>query len=275
MFRFISLHTILKKMRVSFYVFVFVFAKTGEGIEYGIYDSYANLKKMDNRQQFDEPVPFGHITREGFGDPFSPVKQPLDRLELSMRMPKDNKEALDMLRKAKAPNILFLRQAMPKIFTNPSPKDEMLLERFINPVKETNETMLKWYDLPTIQARNAMLPPKQQYIPKKKPAGGVAILPPAPPRAPKQEFFSKNSFQLADAGYRREDFINWTSCDQFAVGAVFSPKDVVNLKWTPFFIWDDNEIDIAREHTFEYPTNKVSCGVTFKHGSTQVLVIGD
>lgn len=239
-------------------LFLSVFANNGEGITNEEFESYKRYSIKQNEaypSNFDIPVPFGHITREGFGDPFSSMKQPVDTLEFLLRTPKDQKEAIEELEKTKRTNLMFLNSKIPNMFGRPNPKEELLLERYMNPPPETNETRLKWYDLPTIQARNAMLPPKKQYIPRKTSEHGPP--PMMPPKVSKLPYFSKNSFSLA----RDEPDIpvNWTTCDEFAVGAAFSPKDIVNLKWTPFYVWGtDAEAEFSTEHTFEYPSNKVS-----------------
>ncbi|KAJ8712996.1 hypothetical protein PYW08_008300 [Mythimna loreyi] len=234
-----------------------IIAKTGEGTDDKDFDYFESLSKKRNEYPsvYNEPVPFGHITREGFGDPFSPIKPPGDNLELLFKTPKDQQEAIEYLEKTKRTNLIFLNPELPKFFGRPDPKEELVLERYLNPVPEQNDTVkLKWYDLPTIQARNAMLPPKKQYIARKRPRPGP--VPMMPPSMAKMSSFAKGSFGLATD--RPEMRVNWTTCDEFVVGAVFSPKDIVNLKWTPFYVWEsDVQIDIATEHTFEYPSNKL------------------
>ncbi|KAJ8711338.1 hypothetical protein PYW07_008580 [Mythimna separata] len=250
------MNDIQKKMLALMCLFFSIFAKIGEGQNFDDFEAYERLSKKQEMPKYAEPVPFGHITREGFGDPFSSIKQPVDKLELLLRTPKDQQEAIEELENVKRTNLLFLNPNVPNVFGRPNPKEELILERYVNPQPEINETkMLKWYDLPTIQARNAMLPPKKQYIPRKK-SGPPGPKPAMPPNMSKLSFFSKDSFGLVHD--RPVSPVNWTTCDEFAVGAVFSPKDIVNLKWTPFYVWEsDIEVDIATEHTFEYPSNKL------------------
>lgn len=254
-------------MRGLLCVFFLVLARTGEGIDEDEYDTVGRLRNKPQPQDifplpYDEPVPFGHIARDGFGDPFSAVRQPFDDLELSMRSPKDKKEALELLKKTKGSNVFFIDSDIRRHFSKPNPKEEMLLERFVN-TPTVNETKLKWYDLPTIQARNAMKTHREQYIARKKLPAQRNIQPPSPPPVgEKSSYFSKASFSL---GLDAEGVsLNWTTCDQFAVGAVFAPKDVINVKWTPFYIWDTMGMHYSTEHTFEIPSNRVSCSEGIK-----------
>lgn len=207
-------------------------------------------------QHFSEPVPFGHITREGFGDPFSPVKPPLDLLELDMVAPKNSKEAIEMLKKGRK-HIQFLKNPFPPNYI--SPRDKYFNEIETPKPIEINETRLKWYNLPEIQRRNAMLsiPTKTVVTSKKKPTA-ARIQPPSPSAIEnsKLSHFARHMFEL-NKDVETEVY-NWTSCDEFGVGAFLSPKDIVNLEWVPFYIWSLRGYPFAIVHKFVYPTKKVS-----------------
>ncbi|PZC83527.1 hypothetical protein B5X24_HaOG207510 [Helicoverpa armigera] len=223
-------------------------------------------------EHFVEPVPFGHITLEGFGDP----KQPVDFLELMMRLPKSKEEAKEILRKG-GRDISIINIELAKSFAGP--RDEYVKDLIVEPPPETNATRLKWYDLAAMQMRNAMMPPGYNPYAKKVDMprgvrrqeekrggnrnearigdirnGGRGGFAPPPPMRDFKRFFGRNSFQLHG---NKEDPINWTTCDEFAVGAIFSAKDIVGHKWTPFYIWSTLNIAYATVHTFEPPSKKL------------------
>ncbi|CAH0696809.1 unnamed protein product [Spodoptera exigua] len=207
-------------------------------------------------EPFVEPVPFGHIFLDGFGDPYSSAKQPIDALELRMRMPRigeDEKELLKLGRK----NIAFINPEITNKFA--TAKEKFLREMNLSPPPVTNETQLKWYNFAAMQMRNAQMPPKFQHAVRRKDESFRRSHPsrvPAPPTlSEKLSSFSKTSFQLQKD--KPESQVNWTTCDQFAVGAIFSHKDIVNVKWTPFYIWTTDNIAYSIEHVFMYPTKKI------------------
>uniref|UniRef100_A0A2A4JFM6 Uncharacterized protein n=1 Tax=Heliothis virescens TaxID=7102 RepID=A0A2A4JFM6_HELVI len=230
-------------------------------------------------EHFARPVPFGHIPLQGFGDPFSNKnKQPIDMLELMTRLPKSKQEAREILKKG-GKDISLINIELAKSFAGP--RDDYVRDLIANPPPETNETRLKWYDLAEMQTRNAMRPPDYNFYAKKLNMNmergrvrneekrgwartqdgrgenrneGRGVFAPLPPMRDHYKFFGKNSFQLHG---NKEDPIKWTTCDEFAVGAIFSAKDIINHKWTPFYIWSTLEIAYATVHTFEPASKKV------------------
>uniref|UniRef100_A0A2H1W178 SFRICE_033188 n=1 Tax=Spodoptera frugiperda TaxID=7108 RepID=A0A2H1W178_SPOFR len=205
-----------------------------------------------------EAVPFGHIFREGFGDPFSPVKQPVDALELRMRMPKNEEEAKQYLKLGRK-HIAFINPEITNKFA--SAKEAFLREMMLDlgDPPETNETHLKWFDFASMQSKNAQVPPNLQFAARRKEETNhrrhSSRVPTPVDLSQKLNSFSKASFELEQD--KRQSEMNWTTCDQFAVGAIFSPKEIVNIRWTPFYIWSDNGITYSIEHVFKFPSKKI------------------
>ncbi|XP_072934790.1 uncharacterized protein [Epargyreus clarus] len=74
-------------------------------------------------------------------------------------------------------------------------------------------------------------------------------------RSGKHEYFSRSGFDLLSGDTHYEG--NWTTCKEFAKGAVFHPDDVIDIGWVPFYIWSNRQFTTAIVHTFSYLTKKV------------------
>lgn len=210
-------------------------------------------------QKFNEPVPFGHLTLAGYGDPYAQGKPPIDLLELEMIVPKNSEEEREYLKRNKA-NIQFLRNFAPKGFTNPRDKYLRNMEGDI-PVGQ-NITELKWYSLADMHTRNLMTPsasrgkPKENKQTKDRYRGSSLQT-----NNSKAQHFSREKFQLKE--HQGKTTINFTTCDEFAVGAIFSPKDIINIDWVPFYIWSVEGYPVSIVHRFTIPTQKVRRRVCF------------
>ncbi|XP_022832062.1 uncharacterized protein LOC111360382 [Spodoptera litura] len=211
-------------------------------------------------EPFGEPVPFGHIFREGFQDPFALAKQPIDALELRMRMPKDEEEAKKYLKMGRK-NIAFINPAITNKFATAKEAflREMMQESPHAVPPETNETRVKWFDFATMRIKNPQIPLNVEYAARRKEEANPRRHPSRVPTpldlSKKLNSFVKGSFELQQD--KRESQMNWTTCDQFAVGAIFSHKEIVNIKWTPFYVWSTDGMAYSVEHVFSYPTKKL------------------
>lgn len=202
-------------------------------------------------QKFDEPVPFGHLTLAGFGDPFAQGKPPIDLLELDMILPRNSEEGREYLKRNNA-NIQYLKSDIPKGFANP--RDKYLRSAAADIPSERNITELKWYSLADLQRRNLMTPSSSRGKAKKTDTKDRKMLT-HPDNSPKSKFFSRTTFQLKENLKNKKQ--NFTTCDEFAVGAIFSPKDIVNIDWVPFYIWSIENYPVSIVHRFTIPTQKV------------------
>ncbi|CAD0204440.1 unnamed protein product [Chrysodeixis includens] len=212
-------------------------------------------------QKFNEPVPFGHLTLAGFGDPYAQGKPPVNLLELDMILPRNSEEGREYLRR-KNVNIQFLKSDIPKGFVNP--RDKYLQAMSIDSPSQKNITELKWYSLADMHRRNLMTPSMARGRPKKKENNDQSSGFVPQDNSPKSQYFSRKMFQLKD--HEESKKYNFTTCDEFAVGAIFSPKDIINIDWVPFFIWSIENHPVSIVHKFTIPTQKMVKEFRIKYG---------
>ncbi|XP_059054279.1 uncharacterized protein LOC131848436 [Achroia grisella] len=222
-----------------------------------------------NAKESHIPVFFDHIYEEGFEDPMSDLKQPVDILELTLETPKSKEEKRMYLQMKSPKNIIYVKQKEePLSFL--SPRDEFLyyskkhnrksnkkLDETANNKTNIDDTP-KFYNFEYLQAKNLVSPPKK-VIAKPSPEFRVDNL--VSNRVAKQDlisqkmgYFTENKFDLKILN--KDDKLNWTTCDQFGYDLHFHPRDIIGLDWVPFFTWSSKPYLIAVTHKFSYPTAK-------------------
>lgn len=207
-------------------------------------------------EHFNLPVQFGHIYKDGYGDPRSNLKSPIDLVELHMKTPRNYNESREILKKGNK-NIQWISKERPRILG--SPKDAYIDEKTFRLTDEVDGVSGKsngsrsWFDWVSIQQSNiATLKPKEKTVELKseinrydRNESNSKI---------KGQYFASNSFDLTRD--IRENKINLTTCSEFARGADFHPKDIVDIDWVPFYVWS-SRFHMAIIYRFSYPTKKV------------------
>ncbi|KAJ0173043.1 hypothetical protein K1T71_011219 [Dendrolimus kikuchii] len=212
-------------------------------------------------EPFKNFVPFGQIYKEGFWDPNGHMKQPIDILELQMAKP-DKREGLNQLiRNGKT---YLIKSDKPSVFLNP--RDAYMAEHEIDQNKRKDEdevtvvnmTRPLWLDLTAALQRNALSPTTRKTVFPKRHNKGIVdeVIPMQSDNDPnKKEYFTADSYDLVS--WRKQQQVNWTTCNDFAIGASFHPKDVVDIDWVPFYIWSNRRKTFCDVHRFSYPTVKL------------------
>lgn len=201
-------------------------------------------------------VPFGHIFRDGVEDPNSDFKQPVDFLELSLRTPQTWGEREKFLKEVPPHRILKINK---DIFKNhkEDPREAILAAESARRAESTNKTDrdTMWFDFEAIHVQKMANPRPVPVPPGQKPANVTKEL-----KTPM--LHDSGNGQVFGYGLDlRSAFATqeWTNCEEFAKGSsYFHPKDIVDIDWTPFYIWSARKSLEPTVHRFTYPTKKVS-----------------
>ncbi|XP_031764559.2 uncharacterized protein LOC113521972 [Galleria mellonella] len=216
-----------------------------------------------NIKQSNIPVLFDHIYKEGFEDPMTNLKQPLDVLELTLQTPKTRDEKQKYLQIISPKNIIPLKKE-PVHFL--SPKDEFIYHRISKKHREydkkLDETVRnkshiddtpKFFNFEYLQTKNMNSQPKKPSVNKLVEKPVSSHLAEHDYSRSKMGYFLRDKFDMRYKG----DRLNWTTCDQFGYDIHFHPKDIVDLDWVPFFTWSSKPYVLAVAHKFSYPTAKI------------------
>ncbi|XP_023950631.2 uncharacterized protein LOC112054919 [Bicyclus anynana] len=213
-------------------------------------------RSTDNNADFYQatyqlPVDFKHLTREGIGD--GDFKQPFDGLRYKLIKEGDLDRVIESLPKLDLKSKHELSQRNLPVFS--SPRDE--IEYYNNIYNSTDKKTSGLFDFSSIlekNLRNPFISRREKILDIQKARNFTKAAKAMPRKENTTEYFQKNRFFRKPQ--RNSLKINWTTCDEFAINAVFHPDDIVNIKWLPFFIWSKRGFLTTVTHTFSHPTKK-------------------
>ncbi|XP_041972289.1 uncharacterized protein LOC121728217 [Aricia agestis] len=201
-------------------------------------------------ETYQYPVRVDRVNVRGYGD--IDFKEPFDILEHHLDIIKDpHREAQKTLVRDGQRIKWKRKKENPAAFL--SPRDEMMYYKK-NAIINNSANYAKMYDfthlLESNLAKEVVDAPATTKNLKKK---TNEVITHKTPRVNVSSLFEDNSFYLKS----NEVKVKWTSCDEFARGALFHPDDIVNTQWLPFYIWSIRNFVGAKIHRFAYPTKKV------------------
>lgn len=209
-------------------------------------------------------VPFGHIFKDGVEDPFSDQKPPIDLLELHLKTPRTEAEAEKLLKETPKERILKVYRKnveLDDVDEDIRIAEELEKEKHRTKPPTTSEEP-RWIDFAGIhneRLKDSRPTPTPVPLPSERPV--IRYTPgPIPPSAP---IVDENFRMMSHNPYNE---LKWTSCREFAKGSSsssFHPKDIVDIDWTPFYIWSLRRFREAVVHRFSYPTKRVSPSIIF------------